>query len=126
MNKMAAMTTALPDPATLDARKARARAWFEPLRDDICAAFEAVEDELPAGAPLSDRAAGRFVRTPWQRTDHTGAPGGGGVMAMMQRPRVREGRRALLDRARRVRAGIPQGDSRRRRAIRASGPPASR
>ena len=23
------------------------------------------------------------MRTPWQRTDHTGAPGGGGVMAMM-------------------------------------------
>ena len=27
--------------------------------------------------------AGRFKRTPWQRADHTGAPGGGGVMAMM-------------------------------------------
>jgi coproporphyrinogen III oxidase len=24
------------------------------------------------------------VRTPWSRTDHTGAPGGGGVMAMMK------------------------------------------
>ena len=34
-------------------------------------------------APLADRPAGRFVRTPWSRTDHTGAPGGGGVMAMM-------------------------------------------
>ena len=27
--------------------------------------------------------AGRFARTPWERTDHTGAPGGGGVMAML-------------------------------------------
>ena len=27
--------------------------------------------------------AGRFVKTPWQRTDHTGADGGGGVMAQM-------------------------------------------
>jgi len=26
---------------------------------------------------------GRFERTPWQRTDHSGAPGGGGVMAML-------------------------------------------
>jgi coproporphyrinogen III oxidase len=88
----------------LDTRKARARAWFEALRDDICAAFEAVEDALPASGPLGDRAAGRFVRTPWSRTDHTGSPisglpeigtlstgsakadpgGGGGVMALMR------------------------------------------
>jgi coproporphyrinogen III oxidase len=77
------MTVPLPDVATLDARKDRARAWFEGLRDGICAALEAVEDALPAGAPLGDRAAGRFKRTPWQRADHTGQPGGGGVMAMM-------------------------------------------
>ena len=64
-------------------RQARARAWFEQLRDDICAAFEALEDALPATAPLGERAAGRFVRTPWQRTDHSGKPGGGGVMSMM-------------------------------------------
>jgi coproporphyrinogen III oxidase len=64
-------------------RPASARAWFEQLRDDICAAFEALEDALPARAPLAERAAGRFVRTPWQRADHTGAPGGGGVMSMM-------------------------------------------
>src|SRR4029450_9866083 len=67
-----------------EARKARARAWFEKLRDDICAAFEAIEDDLPHGAPFADRSAGRFVRTPWERTDHTGAPGGGGVMSIMK------------------------------------------
>jgi coproporphyrinogen III oxidase len=75
--------TALPEPATLEARKARARAWFERLRNDICAAFEALEDALPAAAPFGDRTPGRFVRTPWQRTDHAGGAGGGGVMAMM-------------------------------------------
>jgi coproporphyrinogen III oxidase len=64
-------------------RKETARAWFEALRDQITAAFEAVEDALPAGAPLGDRAPGRFKRTPWNRTDHTGGSGGGGVMAMM-------------------------------------------
>ena len=64
-------------------RKECARAWFEALRDQIVAAFEAVEDALPAGAPLADRAPGRFKRTPWNRTDHSGGPGGGGVMAMM-------------------------------------------
>src|SRR5208282_1450727 len=68
----------------IEKRKDRAREWFETLRDDICAAFEALEDALPAGAPLADRPAGRFVRTPWNRTDHTGAGGGGGVMAMMK------------------------------------------
>jgi len=72
------------DAGQVEARKARARAWFERLRDDICAAFEAIENDLPNGAPLIDSAAGRFVRTPWQRTDHTGAPGGGGVMAIMK------------------------------------------
>jgi coproporphyrinogen III oxidase len=68
----------------LESRKARARAWFETLRDDICASFESLEDALPAGATLADRAPGRFVRTPWSRTDHSGAPGGGGVMSMMK------------------------------------------
>jgi len=68
----------------IEARKSRARAWFEALRDDICAAFEAIEDALPKSAPLGGSVAGRFVRTPWQRTDHSGQPGGGGVMALMR------------------------------------------
>ena len=68
----------------IEKHQSRARAWFEALRDEICAAFEALEDALPAGAPLADRAAGRFARKPWTRTDHTGSPGGGGVMAMMR------------------------------------------
>ncbi len=76
------MPSPLPDPATLDARKSRARAWFERLRDEICAAFESLEDEAPAS--LFGNRPGRFVRTPWERTDHGGAPGGGGVMAMMK------------------------------------------
>jgi coproporphyrinogen III oxidase len=87
------------DRSTLDSRKAKARTWFEALRDDICAALEGLEDALPANAPFADRSAGRFVRTPWQRNDHGGArhdiadlsarsakaepDGGGGVMAMM-------------------------------------------
>ena len=36
------------DISKLDERKARAKAWFESLRDDICAAFERLEDEAPA------------------------------------------------------------------------------
>jgi coproporphyrinogen III oxidase len=71
------------DVDRLEIRKQRARAWFETLRDRLVEAFEALEDALPADAPLANKAAGRFVRTPWDRTDHSGAPGGGGVMAMM-------------------------------------------
>jgi coproporphyrinogen III oxidase len=67
----------------LDEQKSRAAAWFSELRDRITTAFEEIEDDLPAGAPLSDRPAGRFIRTPWQRTDHTGADGGGGTMAIL-------------------------------------------
>ena len=71
------------DVQQLEARRARARAWFEALRDQICAAFEAVEDALPPGGPLAKKDPGRFVRTPWRRTDHTGEAGGGGVMAIL-------------------------------------------
>jgi coproporphyrinogen III oxidase len=56
----------------------RARAWFEALRDRLCAAFEACEDALDAG-PHAAMPPGRFVRTPWERPE-----GGGGVMAVMK------------------------------------------
>jgi coproporphyrinogen III oxidase len=78
------ITSPLPDPVILEERKARARAWFETLRDDICASFEALEDDLPASAPNADKPIGRFVRTPWQRKGHMGDEGGGGVMSIMK------------------------------------------
>jgi coproporphyrinogen III oxidase len=68
--------------ADIEARKAAARAWFEELRDRICAAFEKLEIEAPDS--LYPGAPGRFERTPWERTDHSGAPGGGGVMSIMR------------------------------------------
>ena len=70
-------------PRNIDQWRGDARAWFERLRDDLCAAFEQIESDLPGDAPLGDRAAGRFVRTPWDRKDHGGAPGGGGVMGLI-------------------------------------------
>ncbi|MEL6299696.1 MAG: oxygen-dependent coproporphyrinogen oxidase [Pseudomonadota bacterium] len=73
-----------PSAADLAAWKERAPAWFAELRDDICASFEALEDELPADMPFADQAPGRFERTPWDRTDHSGAKGGGGVMSLMK------------------------------------------
>jgi coproporphyrinogen III oxidase len=65
----------------LDAFKEPARAWFRELRDRLCAAFEKLEEEAPAS--LYEGAPGKFVRSPWERTDHTGAPGGGGEMSML-------------------------------------------
>ncbi len=70
-------------PEVIDRWRERAKTWFETLRDDLCAAFERVEADLPFGAPLATMPPGRFVRTPWTRTDHSGAPGGGGVMSML-------------------------------------------
>ncbi|MCG7360707.1 oxygen-dependent coproporphyrinogen oxidase [Roseomonas sp. ACRSG] len=48
-----------------------ARAWFESLRDRICAAFEAIEAEAGGDA--------RFERKAWDRPG-----GGGGVMSSMR------------------------------------------
>jgi coproporphyrinogen III oxidase len=61
--------------------KERAGAWFRELRDQLCQAFEALEAD--ASSSLYEGAAGKFVRSPWQRTDHTGQPGGGGEMSML-------------------------------------------
>jgi coproporphyrinogen III oxidase len=55
----------------LHALKEPARLWFETLRDRLCAAFEAIEDE---SGPL----AGRFERKAWTREG-----GGGGMMSLM-------------------------------------------
>lgn len=64
-------------------RKAAATAWFQSLRDEICAALEKLEADLPDSAPHGREKPGTFVRTPWERTDHSGAKGGGGVMSLM-------------------------------------------
>ena len=61
-----------------DDQQLRAQAWFQSLRDQLCAAFETLEDEGDGGAP------GRFIRTAWDRPDPSGEPGGGGVMSVMK------------------------------------------
>lgn len=62
----------------IETKKQIARAWFEKLRDDICARFEALEEM--ADASLYGGAIGRFARSPWKRSTENG---GGGVMSMM-------------------------------------------
>ena len=71
-------------PNSLDDQKNTAQAWFERLRDRLCAAFEAIEDAAPVIAGAAPAEPGRFVRTPWQRLDHSGIPGGGGTMSMLK------------------------------------------
>jgi len=71
-----------PLPVDLDGKKQTAARWFSELRDALCAAFEAIEDEFDhAGSPA---APGRFERTPWKRRDPEGGDGGGGVMSLMK------------------------------------------
>jgi coproporphyrinogen III oxidase len=66
----------------LDQEKMLAAEWFGELRDMICARLEQLEVEAGSAAQ-AEGAAGTFVRTPWQRTDHGGAEGGGGIMSML-------------------------------------------
>ncbi len=72
-----------------DDRKRRAAAWFRSLRDDIVAAFEAVEDSQTDG-PLSGRAPGRFEVRETQRHGADGQDAGGGLMSVMRGGRVFE------------------------------------
>ncbi len=72
----------LESSGPFETERSKARVWFSALRNDICAEFERIEDELTAG-PMAAWAAGRFQKKPWKRTDHSGAEGGGGTMAIM-------------------------------------------
>jgi coproporphyrinogen III oxidase len=68
-----------PDPV----RSAKVEGWFTQLRDRICTAFEAIEDEFVQGRARAGRP-GRFERKGWQR------PGGGGGTISIMRGRVFE------------------------------------
>lgn len=48
--------------------KEQAAAWFRQLRNDICAEFEKIENEL-SGGNKKDLPPGRFERKPWNRED---------------------------------------------------------
>ncbi len=63
-------------------RKQRARAWFESLRDRLCATFETIEEDYTSGQH-AELPPGKFVRTPTKRQSDDGSDAGGGVMSVM-------------------------------------------
>ncbi len=77
------MTNAMPD------EKRRAADWFRTLRDEIVAAFEALEDSHTAG-PMSGAAPGRFELRQTRRAAEDGTDAGGGLMSVMRGGRVFE------------------------------------
>ncbi|HUN39544.1 MAG TPA: oxygen-dependent coproporphyrinogen oxidase [Acetobacteraceae bacterium] len=95
-----------PGPVAHKALREPARAWFEALRDRLCATFEAIEAEaeaeagsglgtlppaLPGAVPRGEgQCLARFVRTPWTRPTPDGSDGGGGVISLMRGGKVFE------------------------------------
>jgi len=65
-----------------DDQKEQVVLWFRGLRDQICAAFEAIENDFqgPSKAKLP---AGHFERKIWKRPAENGHNGGGGEMSVM-------------------------------------------
>ncbi|WP_170372085.1 oxygen-dependent coproporphyrinogen oxidase [Ruegeria arenilitoris] len=72
-----------------ETEKSTASAWFRQLRDEIVAAFEALEDSHHVG-PFSDAAAGRFEVTETRRQSEDGSDAGGGLMSVMRGGRLFE------------------------------------
>ncbi|WP_109312639.1 oxygen-dependent coproporphyrinogen oxidase [Ruegeria sp. AU67] len=72
-----------------DTEKSTAAAWFRQLRDEIVAAFEALEDTHSSG-PFEDAAPGRFEVKETKRHSEDGSDAGGGLMSVMRGGRVFE------------------------------------
>jgi coproporphyrinogen III oxidase len=66
----------VPDVTGWIEQTEQTRAWFESLRDRICAAFEAIEREAGSDAA--------FEYTPWNRETADESHGGGGVRGVMK------------------------------------------
>ncbi len=73
------------DPDSFTDRKTRAAQWFSQLRDDIVAAFTALENSQD-----SDLSPGRFEVTQTHRDAPGGEDAGGGVMSVLRGGRVFE------------------------------------
>ncbi|MDA0240260.1 MAG: oxygen-dependent coproporphyrinogen oxidase [Proteobacteria bacterium] len=69
-----------------EGKKQKAVAWFKELRDQICAAFETLEDTVTGPNGSTEFEPGRFQRKTWERDND----GGGGEMSVMRGGRVFE------------------------------------
>jgi len=69
-----------------DEQKTKASAWFEKLRDELCATLEAIEDDVEGPNVSSQGEPGRFECTAWKReaSEDAESHGGGGVMSMLR------------------------------------------
>jgi coproporphyrinogen III oxidase len=74
----------MPLSPDIEHRKETASAWFLSLQERLIAEMEGLEHEC--AGPFFDEARepGRFELKPWSREDHSGAPGGGGRMAILR------------------------------------------
>lgn len=69
-------TSPMTLPPDIQAKQAKAQAWFRALRDRILASFEQIEADVVG--PNTHLPPGKFEVTPWDRT-----AGGGGEMSML-------------------------------------------
>ena len=78
--------------AAMQVKAQKAESWFQSLRDQLCALYEALEDDVPLHEQISQLPAARFEREAWQRDDKEmpDGKGGGGVMSVMKGGRVFE------------------------------------
>ena len=76
--------SALPPSDVLEARKAKASAWFRALRDSFVARMEALEADCPGPFAPDAPGPGQFQRTPWARKEADGSDGGGGEMSILK------------------------------------------
>jgi coproporphyrinogen III oxidase len=71
------MTNPIPhDTPGIDDQQKIAKAWFEDLRNQICAEFQAIEREMGSDA--------RFDYQAWPRPNPDGSDGGSGVRGLMK------------------------------------------
>jgi coproporphyrinogen III oxidase len=73
----------MSEVSEIERLKEEAPRWFATLQARIRGAFEEIEAAAEGPFAPEAREPGRFRAEPWTRTGHSGAPGGGGTMAML-------------------------------------------